>query len=61
MRSALEAALGKHDAFQRVVVHQRAGLATFANVPVASLGLFGDAVKAARLPAVAKTNAKPGR
>lgn len=58
-RAALETVLAKHPALARVVVHERDGLATFANVPVASLALFGGAVAKAKLPAV-KTPKKKG-
>jgi hypothetical protein len=51
-RAALETSLAKHPAFSRVVVHQRAGFATFANVPLASLALFARALTATRLPPV---------
>jgi len=59
-RAALEGALAKHGALSHVVVHERDGLATFANVPLASLGLFGGAVAKAKLPAV-KTAKKKGK
>lgn len=59
-RAALEGALAKHGALSRVVVHERDGLATFANVPLASLGVFGGAVAKAKLPVV-KAKKKRGK
>ena len=54
-RAALEGTLGKHDALGHVVVHERAGFATFANVPLASLELFARALLGTKLPKVAAT------
>ncbi len=58
-RHALEGVLGQHDALAHVVVHERQGFATFANVPLASLALFARAITSVKLPPVAK--AKPSK
>jgi hypothetical protein len=57
-RTALEGALGKHDALSNVVIHEREGFATFTNVPLASLDLFARALTSVKLPPVTKTKAK---
>jgi hypothetical protein len=60
-RAALEATLGKHMALGKVVVHERAGYATFANVPLASLDLFARALVRTKLPDVAPAKAPKGK
>jgi hypothetical protein len=49
-RVAFEAALAKHPAFKRVRVSARAGLATFQDVPIASIGVFAKVIAATKTP-----------
>ena len=58
---ALQGALSKHGALLHVVVHERQGFASFANVALASLDLFARAITSAKLPPVAKTKPANGK
>jgi hypothetical protein len=52
-RAALEGALGEVQSLAGVAVRERAGLLTFAGVPIAALGRFGEVVKSAKVLAPA--------
>lgn len=60
-QQAIAASLGEHEILAHVVVHERDGFASFANVPVAAFGAFSQAVarvKTAGSKAAAKKKKK---
>jgi hypothetical protein len=59
VRASIERTLSPHPAFADVHVSQRAGFASFAHVPIASLATFGRALTQVKLPEVAAKKPAP--